>query len=251
MAQTISKSGRRGTKVPGHGCHPIRPKGHNLVSSGRTDETQRVVSALLAKHGRTYCDELTINIARNTPSVLFRWLCATMLFSARINAKTAIAASMALTRQGWTSARRMAASTWEERTHVLNGAGYARYDESTSTKLGEAGGLLLDRYDGDLRRLREEAGRDAGNEHRLIQQFKGIGPVGADIFCREMQVAWSELYPFVDAIALDTARQLKIKDTARNLATLVERDNFPRLVAALVRTHLAGDYDEVKRQAAA
>jgi hypothetical protein len=44
---------------------------------------------------------------------------------------------------------------------------------------------------------------------------------------------------------------LKIKDTARNLATLVERDNFPRLVAALVRTHLAGDYDEVKRQAAA
>ena len=209
--------------------------GHRLVSSGRTGETQRVVSAVLAKHGRTYCDELAINIARNTPSVLFRWLCATMLFSARINSRTAIAASMALTRRGWTSARKMAASTWEERTHVLNGAGYARYDESTSAKLGEAADLLLDRYDGDLRRLREEAGRDAGNEHRLIQQFKAIGPV----------------YPFVDAVALDTARQLKISDTARNLATLVERDDFPRLVAALVRTHLAGDYDEVKRQAVA
>ena len=221
------------------------------MSSGRTDETQRVVSALLAKHGRTYCDELAINIARNTPSVLFRWLCATMLFSARINARAAVSASTALTRWGWTSARKMAASTWEERTHVLNGAGYARYDESTSTKLGEAAGLLLDRYDGDLRRLREEAGRDAGNEHRLIQQFKGIGPVGADIFCREMQVAWPELYPFVDAVALDTARQLKIGDTALELSTLVERDDFPRLVASLVRTHLARDYDEVKRQAAA
>jgi hypothetical protein len=174
-----------------------------------------------------------------------------MLFSARINSRTAIAASMALTRRGWTSARKMAASTWEERTHVLNGAGYARYDESTSAKLGEAADLLLDRYDGDLRRLREEAGRDAGNEHRLIQQFKAIGPVCADIFCREIQAAWPELYPFVDAVALDTARQLKISDTARNLATLVERDDFPRLVAALVRTHLAGDYDEVKRQAAA
>jgi hypothetical protein len=174
-----------------------------------------------------------------------------MLFSARINARAAVSASTALTRWGWTSARKMAASTWEERTHVLNGVGYARYDESTSTKLGEAAGLLLDRYDGDLRRLREEAGRDAGNEHRLIQQFKGIGPVGADIFCREMQIAWLELYPFADALALDTARQLKIGDTARNLATLVERDDFPRLVAALVRTHLAGDYDEFKRQAAA
>jgi hypothetical protein len=66
-----------------------------------------------------------------------------------------------------------------------------------------------------------------------------------------MQVAWPELYPFEDAVALDTARQLKIGDTARNLATLVKRDDFPRLVAALIRTYLAGDYDEVKRQAAA
>ncbi|HUZ91034.1 MAG TPA: hypothetical protein VMU78_03920 [Methylocella sp.] len=221
------------------------------MGSRHSHVAQRVVAALLAKHGRTYCDELAIDIAHNTPSVLFRWLCATILFSARINARVAVAAAMALTRRGWTSARKMAASTWEERTHVLNGAGYARYDESTSTKLGEAAGLLLDQYAGDLRRLREEAGRDAGNEHRLIQQFKGIGPVGADIFCREIQAAWLELYPFADAVALDTARQLKIGDTARNLATFVERDEFPRLVAALVRTHLAGDYDEVKRQAAA
>jgi hypothetical protein len=224
---------------------PLGENGH-LVGSRHSDKIQRVVAALFAKHGRTYCDELAINIARDTPSVLFRWLCATILFSARINGRAAVSASMALTRRGWTSAHRMAASTWEERTRVLNGAGYARYDESTSTKLGEAADLLLDQYGGDLRRLREEAGRDAGNEHRLIQQLKGIGPVGADIFCREIRVAWPELYPFADAVALDTARQLKIGDTARNLDTFVEHDDFPRL-----GTHLAGDYDEVKRQAAA
>lgn len=210
-----------------------------------------MAAALLAKHGRTYCDELGINIGRNTPSVLFRWLCATILFSARIHASAAIAAATALTQRGWTSARKMAASSWDERTHVLNASGYARYDESTSTKLGEAARFLLDRYDGDLRRLREKADRDAGEEHRLIQEFKGIGPVGADIFCREMQAAWHELYPFAGAIELDTARQLKLGDTAGDLSRLVGRDAFPRLVAALVRTHLAGDYDEVKRQAAA
>lgn len=214
-------------------------------------EAKRVAAALLAKHGRTYCDELTINIARNTPSVLFRWLCATILFSARINARVAAAAAMALTRRGWTSAHKMAASTWEERTHVLNAAGYARYDESTSTKLGEAAAFLLDQYGGDLRRMREKAGRDAAEEHRLIQEFKGIGPVGADIFCREVQAAWQELYPFADTMALDTARRLKLGDTARDLAVLAGRDDFPRLAAALIRTHLAGDYDEVKRQAAA
>jgi hypothetical protein len=221
------------------------------VVSRESGEAKRVVAALLAKHGRTFCDELEINIARNTPSVLFRWLCATILFSARINARVAMAAAMALTRRGWTSARAIAASTWEERTHVLNAAGYARYDESTSTKLGKAAELMLDQYEGDLRRLRERAGRDAGEERRLLQQFKGIGPVGADIFCREIQATWQELYPFADAMALDTAARLKLGDTARHLSTLVERDDFPRFVAALVRTHLAGDYDEVRRQTAA
>jgi hypothetical protein len=220
------------------------------VVSRHFDEAKQIVAALLAMHGRTYCDELAINIARNTPSVLFRWLCATLLFSTRINASVAIAAARAITRRGWTSARKMAASTWEERTHVLNAAGYARYDESTSAKLGEASALLLDRYGGDLRRLRERAGRDAEEEHRLIQEFKRIGSVGADIFCREIQIAWQELYPFADAIALDTAERLKLGDTARKLSALVERDDFPRLVTALVRTHLAGDHDEVKRRAA-
>jgi hypothetical protein len=107
------------------------------VVSRHSDEAKQIVAALLAMHGRTYCDELAINIARNTPSVLFRWLCATLLFSARINASVAIAAARAITRRGWTSARKMAASTWEERTHVLNAAGYARYDESTSAKLAK------------------------------------------------------------------------------------------------------------------
>ena len=152
--------------------------------SRHSDEAKQIVAALLAMHGRTYCDELAINIARNTPSVLFRWLCPTLLFSARINASVAIAAARAITRRGWTS-------TWEERTHLLNAAGHARYHESTSAKLGEASALLLDRC--DLRRLRERAGRDAEEEHRLIQEFKRIGPVGADIFCREIQIAWPEL----------------------------------------------------------
>jgi len=150
--------------------------GHRLVSSGRTGETQRVVSALLAKHGRTYCDELgnkTSHAIR--PRFCSGGFARRCCFRLGSMPETAIAASMALTRRGWTSARKMAASTWEERTHVLNGAGYARYDESTSAKLGEAADLLLDRYNGDLRRLREEAGRDAGTSTGSSNSSKGLG----------------------------------------------------------------------------
>lgn len=146
-----------------------------MAALRNSEEAKRLVAALLVKHGRTYCDKLQINIASNTPSVLFRGLCATILFSARISVSTASAAAMAVTRRGLTTARKMAASTWEERTHVLNAAGYARYDESTSIKLGDAAEFLVAEYVGDLRRLREKARRDGSEEHRLIQEFTGIG----------------------------------------------------------------------------
>ena len=91
---------------------------------------------------------------------------------------------------------------------MLNRHGYARYDERTAAMLGDACELLLERYRGDLRRLRDEAGRDPRRERRLLKQVKGLGDVGVDIFFREAQVAWEELFPFVDRRAAQTARRL-------------------------------------------
>ena len=65
------------------------------------------------------------------PSVLFRWLCASILLSARTSAGAAMEAAQALAGQGWTAAPKMAAATWEQRTRTLSRAAYARYDEST------------------------------------------------------------------------------------------------------------------------
>ena len=202
----------------------------------------RIVEALLERHGRTYAAELGIDLARNTPSVLYRWLCAATLLSARIGAKIAMQAARALAEQGWTTAQKMAETTWEERTRVLNQAGYARYDESTSRMLGDTARMLLDEYGGDLRRLREAAGRDPARERALLKECKGIGDVGADIFCREAQIAWDELYPFADRRALEAAARLGLEDDAARLAKRVPREDYPRLLAALVRTDLADDF---------
>ena len=103
----------------------------------------RIVEALLERHGQTYAAELGIGLERNTPSVLYRWLCAATLLSARIGAGTAMEAARALADQGWTTAQKMAEATWEQRTRTLNQAGYARYDERTSTMLGETAAKLL------------------------------------------------------------------------------------------------------------
>jgi hypothetical protein len=136
-----------------------------------------VVDALLERHGQTHAEELGIDVARGTPSVLFRLLVASILFSARIGAGQAVKAARALTDEGWTTAEKVAATSWQERVQVLNRHGYARYDERTASMLGDAFELLLDRYRGDLRRLRAEAGQDPGKERRLLKEVvRIIGP---------------------------------------------------------------------------
>jgi endonuclease III len=210
---------------------------------------QETARALLDRHGRTFADELGIDVARNTPAPLFRLLCAATLMSARISSQIAVEAARGLAKRGWRSPQKLAGSTWEQRVTALNEAGYARYQERTATMLGELTEHLLDRYRGDLRRLRDEADREPQAERKLLKEFKGIGDVGVDIFFREAQVAWAELAPFADKRALDAARRLKLPTDAKKLAGLVGHKDFPRLVAALVRVELDDGYDAVRAAA--
>lgn len=78
---------------------------------------------------------------------------------------------------------------------ALGRGGYRRYDERTSTMLGEAAGQLLDRLGGDLRKLCDEAGGNPKRIRELLTEFKGMGPVGADIFLREVQAVWPDVAP--------------------------------------------------------
>lgn len=201
---------------------------------------------LLQDRGQTFAEELGIDLCMNTPSALFRLLCFALLASARIGHNIAIEAARALSRQKWNTPAKMAAATWRQRTDVLNRAGYARYDESTSRMLGDTAQLLLERYKGDLRKLREEAQRDPAAERRLLKLFKGIGDVGADIFFREVQVVWYEVYPHADRRMLKAAAKLDLGVDARALAREVDnRHDFVRLATALVRNDLTKDYDKL------
>lgn len=199
-------------------------------------KSRETIDNLLDAHPETFCEELGINVLRNTPSPLFRLLCFSLLASARIGHRIAIDSARALSKAGWTTPEHLAASTWKERVRVLNDAGYARYDESTATMLGDTTTLLLDEYDGDLRKLRDAAGGDVDELHQRLKAFKGIGDAGADMFLREVQVAWDEVYPFIDKRPADRAARLDLPDDAAKLARLVaDRHDFVRVVDALVR----------------
>lgn len=217
--------------------------------SEHTSEHDRVVEALLQRHGQTYAAEAGIDVAAHTPAPLFQTLCLALLFSAPIRASQAVEAMRALLECGWTTPEHMAEATWQQRVDVLNRSGYARFDEKTSTMLAEASEWLLDRYRGDLRRLRDEADNDPEKERERLKVVKGVGDVGVDIFFRETQTAWPELYPFADAKALEGAEALGLPERADDLAGLVEADRFATLVSALVRMQLADDAERVLEDA--
>jgi hypothetical protein len=205
-----------------------------------------VVDAVLDKHGTTFAEQLGLDPAANTPANLFGMLVFAILSSTRIKHDLAVAGAQALREKGWTTTQKMADSTWRQRTDTLNKAGYARYDESTSRYLSDTCDLLLDKYSGDLRKLRDEADRDPKRERDLIKECKGIGDAGADIFFREAQASWDEVHPFADKRALAAAKRLDLGADARSLAKFVDGPlEFARLVAGLVRCDLLDAYDSL------
>ena len=208
--------------------------------------SEAIVERLLERTGgRTFAGEMGLDLSKNTPMPLFLWLVAANLFSARISADQALRAAKALKDAGLTTADHMAEATWKERVLILNRNGYARFDEKTSRFLQDVADHCLDAYGGDLRKLREKAGRDPARERELLKEFKGIGDVGADIFFREVQVAWDELYPFADKRALQAAETLGLGKDAEALAKLVPKDELPALLTALLRADLDGALDEI------
>lgn len=207
---------------------------------------RELIRHLLDGYGQTFSQELGINLRPASPSALFRLLCFALLASARIGHQQAVSAARALTKAGWSTPQKMAAATWEQRVKVLNTHGYARYDEKTSRFLADTSKLLLEKYSGDLRKLRETAERTPAHERELLKECKGIGDVGADIFFREAQAIWEELYPFADKRALQSARKLGLGGDAESLARMAPRRQFPQLIAALVRVDLAKMHAELR-----
>jgi len=204
-----------------------------------TADVKNTVRVLLKHHGRTFAEDLGIDAEANQPSPLYCLLISAALFSTRINHVIALKSARILFARGWTTPERMADTTWEQRVRALDEGGYVRYDERTATMLGQTAQVLIDGYRGDLRRLREAAGANPVHERKLLDLFMGIGEVAVNIFFREVQLAWPELFPFADERTLASAKKLGLPAEARKLAALCHnRRDYVRLVSALVRVQL-------------
>ena len=210
-----------------------------------------LIAELLDRYGRTYAQEAGIRLA-DKPSPLYELLVLATLLSARISADIAVAAARELFAAGYRTPRAMQEASWQDRVDALGRGHYKRYDERTATMLGDGAALAGERWHGDLRRLRDEAGGEPGAIAGLLQEFPGIGPAGAAIFLREVQGVWPSVAPYVDDRVRRGAQKLGLPDAPDALACRAGSDGeLARLAAALVRVTLAKNAPEQVRQAAA
>ncbi|MDN5909428.1 MAG: endonuclease [Brevibacterium sp.] len=197
-------------------------------------EHRRIARGLVDEHGRTFAAEASITL-RDKPAPLWQLLVLSLLLSTRISSDTALSTARELFSTGWRTPQRLRESTWQERVDALGRGGYRRYDESTATRLDDAAALVIERWKGDLRRLRDEADGDAARISTLLQEFTGIGPTGASIFLREAQQVWPEVRPFTDTLVHKGAESVGLPEDTDGLAELVAGNEFANLAGALVR----------------
>jgi endonuclease III len=213
-----------------------------------TNHADAVVDVLLDRCGETFGRQAGIRLA-DTPAPLYQLLVLATLLSARISADIAVAAARELFAAGYRTPRAMRDASWQDRVDALGRGHYRRYDERTATMLGDGAALLLDRWHGDLRALRDEAlaagpQRSGGPSPQaaaaraaaLLTAFPGIGPAGASIFLREVQAVWPQVFPYADDRVREGARAVGLPAAEAALASLAgSGPRLARLAAALVR----------------
>ena len=198
-----------------------------------------IAKRLMKQAGPTYAREAGITL-KDTPMPLFELLVLCMLASKPIDASIAVAAAREVFHAGLRTPEAVRDADRSTMIEAFGRAGYARYDESSATRLTEMARTVHDEYGDDLRTLADAADRDVAAAAKLLQQFKGIGATGSAIYLREVQDVWTWVRPYYDERARDAAKQLGLPTDPHELSALAAgRD--AEFAAALVRVALDDD----------
>ncbi len=153
---------------------------------------------------QSYSSELNLDLYK--PEDRFKWFLASVLFAKRISAQTAKETYLYFEQEEFTSPDAILEAGWDRLVEVLDSSGYTRYDFSTATNLLGIAKMLKEKY-GTLERLHKESSGPADLERRL-QEFRGVGPVGVNIFLRELRGIWEKAKPKPSSMAVETAQKI-------------------------------------------
>lgn len=197
---------------------------------------------LLERYGKLFSQELGLDVEKEP----FRWFLASILFGARISTIIAKRTYEAYDEAGLTSAQKIAASNQETLINLHGRGGYVRYDGITADYIIGVSRKLLEKYDGDVEKLDKISQNPEDLEGRL-QEFRGVGPVTAKIFLRELRGLWKNADPEPTSIEIVATKKLGIIESDENALeklkefwhkNRVEGYDFRNFETALVRLGL-------------
>jgi endonuclease III len=168
---------------------------------------------------QSYSDELGLDLTK--PEDRFKWFLASVLFAKRISAETAKTTYLYFEQEELTSPDAILQAGWDRLVEVLDSGRYTRYDFSTARNLLGISKTLKEKY-GDLERLHAESSSPSNLEN-CLQEFKGVGPVGVNIFLRELRGIWEKAKPAPSPMAVLTAKRIGLdpEDVERYESQLV------------------------------
>jgi len=168
----------------------------------------------------TYSEELGLDLLR--PDDRFKWFLASILFAKRISTEIAKRTYRKFEAEGLTTPDEILAAGWDRLVQVLDSGGYVRYDFSTASNLLSVMGDLKKKY-GDLEALHSNS-VDPRDLERRLEEFRGVGPVGVNIFLRELRGVWRNADPKPSRLAIDVAQRLGLEQIKPYESALVRVD---------------------------
>jgi hypothetical protein len=218
------------------------------------------LEALIENFGRKYSEILGIDLSDAKEEEIFKWFLASILFGAPITENSVIKTFTCFREYNILTPNKILRTGWDGLVKILDEGSYTRYDFKTADKLLEVMRNLMERYDGSLVILYNEASDGQDLEKRLKELGKGIGDVTVSIFLRELRDVWEKANPeptslvFMAAEKLGIIRREKVEDPLRQLKDFWSKNriagkSFINFETALLR--LGKDFRRKKRRAAA
>jgi hypothetical protein len=180
---------------------------------------------------RLYSEQLGIDLAGDNDQELFKWLLASLLFGGHISETIAAHTYQAFVRHGLLTPREIVGAGWDYLVNpIMREGGYVRYDGRKSEQVLQDCGQLLGDYQGSVKRLHRAAASPEDLEARLLA-FRGVGPITANIFLRELRPFWEKADPVPLPAVRELASMLGIDLGAYERKSLA----FCRVEAGLIR----------------
>ncbi len=196
---------------------------------GTTDRNKMFVKEL--KRSQLYSEELDIELKRCDNAGYFEWFLASLLFGGRISEGIAKKTYRAFERHDLLTPEIILAAGWDFLVNpIMREGGYVRYDGRKSTQILRDCEMLLQNYQGSLKKLHDTSRDNADLEARLLA-FYGVGPVTVNIFLRELRPYWRKADPMPLPIVHDMAKRVGVDLDRFNRKTVT----FTRIEAGLIR----------------